>query len=333
MEVNVVCSLFSSRVSLALVSLLLTLGAPVCSVAQSPALTATLQTNRGCGAGAVYVLGEAISFRYSVSQSAFVTLRLRRPDGTMSTLLLNQPVTGGVIHSVPGVIGNPTGDRLLTLDASMGSQSAHVECTYTARAGTAALVATVETNKGCGPGATFVLGEANSIRYRVSKNAFVTLRLRLPDGTVRTLLLNQPVPGGVTQSIPGVIGSPTGDRLIVMDAATATESAHDECMYTATGSGGAVTLSLVLDRGCGATFHVGERFAAIYSASADSFLTLIQQRDDGTMRVIFANRFARAGQNYSIAGMAATPLGGRTLILQTSSGPAAQVMCKYNVVL
>src|SRR5207247_4676357 len=97
-------------------------------------------------------------------------------------------------------------------------------------------------------------------------------------------------------------------------------------------SGGAVTLSLTLDRGCDATFHVGERFAAIYSSSADAYLTLILQRDDGTMRVVFANRFARAGQSYSVPGMAATPLGGRTLILQTSSGPAAPVMCKYTVV-
>jgi hypothetical protein len=333
MEVNAVCSRFSSWVGLALVSLFLSLGGSPRAIAQSPPLTATLDTNRGCGASAVFDLGESISFRFSVSQNAFVTLRLRRPDGTMRTLLFNQPAAAGMIQSVPGVIGSPTGDRLLILDAVTASQSAHVECVYTARAAQSPLTVMLQTNRGCGANAVFALGEQNSIRYQVSKNAFVTLRLRRPDGTMRTLLFNQPVPGGVTQAIPGVIGTPTGDRLLTLDAVTATESAHAECVYTATSSGSQLTLSLQLNRGCGAMIRVGEAFAANYSASADTFLTLLLQRADGTMRVIFSNRFARGGQTYSVPGLAAMPLGGRTLILQTAfRTPGVQTTCTYTVI-
>jgi hypothetical protein len=337
MEVNAVCSRFSSRVGLGLVSLFLFLGALPQAIAQAPPLTATLETNRGCGSSAVFNLGESISFRYSVSQNAYVTLRLRKPGGAVSTLVFNRPTPAGVIQIVPGVIGLPTGDRLLILDAVTATQAAHMECVYTAQSGQNPnpLTVTLETNKGCGASTVFAFGEAISFRYRVSKDAFVTLRRRLPDGSVRTLLFNQPVPGGVTQTIPGVIGAPAGDRLLTLDAVTSTESAHAECVYTGSqgGGGNPLTLTLQLNRGCGAIIRVGEPFAVNYGASADAFLTMIQRRDDGTTRVIFVNRFVRGGQIYSIAGLAAMPTGGRTLLLQTASGmPSVQTTCTYTVI-
>ena len=79
--------------------------------------------------------------------------------------------------------------------------------------------------------------------------------------------------------------------------------------------------------------RVGESFSVSYGASADAFLTMLLQRDDGTMRTIFANRFVRGGQVYSIPGLAAMPTGVRTLTLQTASGsPGVPTTCTYTVI-
>src|SRR5438067_1136014 len=100
-------SSFSSRVRLAFVSLFLLLGASSVSVARNSPLTVSLTTDRGCGASAVFNIGEPNQFLFSVSKIARVTLTLTRPDGTMRAVLVNQAVVNGVTYSIPGVIGNP----------------------------------------------------------------------------------------------------------------------------------------------------------------------------------------------------------------------------------
>src|ERR1051326_6537829 len=147
MEVNIVCSRFSSGVRLAFVGLFLLMGS---SLAHSAPLTATLMTNKGCGTAAVFNIGESITDVLTVSNDAYVTLNLYRPDGTVSTRLSNQFVRGGVPVSLVGVIGAPVGQRRLTLDAVSGQETAHAECFYTAQASTTPLAVTLQTNKGCG---------------------------------------------------------------------------------------------------------------------------------------------------------------------------------------
>src|SRR6266571_6713912 len=167
-EVNRMCNRFSSSVGLAFASLVLFLGALFGTAASAQSLTASLATDRGCGATALYNLGESNRILFSVSQNASVTLRLQRPDGTVSTFLANQPLLGGVTYAINGVIGNPPGQRLLTLDAVAGSQTAHAECTYTARAVTQALVVTLQTNRGCGGTALFNIGEPITFNFSAS---------------------------------------------------------------------------------------------------------------------------------------------------------------------
>jgi hypothetical protein len=330
MEVNTVCSTFSSGVRLAFVSLFWLVGS---AIAHSAPLTATVTTNRGCGPTAVFNIGDPITQVVTVSQDARVTLLLYRPDGTVSIRLYNQLVRGGIPLSLSGVIGLPTGTRRLVLDAAAGFERAHAECTYTAQGATAPLTVTLETNKGCGAAAVFAIGEANSLRYRVSRNALVTLRLRYPNGVVRTLLQNQPVPGGMLQSIPGVIGNPPGQRLLILDAVAGTETAHAECIYTGQGSSTPLTLQLGINKGCGGQYHPGDPFIVTYGASANTSLTLIYRRFDGTQFAIFTNRPVVGGQTSTYRATIGNGMGGRTLILQTSPPtPGVQATCDFTIV-
>lgn len=324
------CSTFSSRVRLAFVSLFWLVGS---AIAHSAPLTAAVTTNRGCGPTAVFNIGEPITQTVIVSKDARVTLVLYRPDGTASLRLFNRFLPGGMPLSLPGVIGPPTGTRRLVLDAAAGAERAHAECQYTAQAVAASLTATVETNKGCGATAVFAIGEANSLRYRVSKNALVTLRLRYPNGVVRTLLQNQPVPGGRLQSIPGIIGNPPGQRLLILDAVAGTETAHAECAYTGQGSSTPLTLQLSINKGCGGQYHPGDPFIVTYGASANANLTLIYRRFDGTQFAIFTNRPVIGGQTYTYRATIGNGMGGRTLILQTSPPtPGVQATCDFTIV-
>jgi hypothetical protein len=304
--------------------------------AHSAPFTATVTTNKGCDATAVFNFGETITDIVTVSQNAYVTLRLQRPDGTMATLLSNQLLQGGVPRSLPGVIGAPAGMRRLILDAVAGTQSAHMECTYTAVAVTTALSVTLQTNKGCGPPATFNMGEANSIQYSVSKTAYVTLRLRYPNGTVRTLVSNQSIPGGMMQTIPGVVGNPPGQRLLTLDAVAGTETAHAECSYTGQGTTPpptTLTLQLSINKGCGGQYRPGDPFIVTYGASANTNLTLIYRRFDGTQFAIFTNKPVMGGQTYTYSATIGNGMGGRTLILQTEPPtPGVQATCDFTIV-
>jgi hypothetical protein len=335
MEVDMLRSTFRSQVCLAFVSLVLLLGGSLPSFAQGATLTATLTTNKGCGASAVFDLGELSTFQYSVSQTAFVTLQLRFPDGT-SRVLVNQTISGGATRTLLGQIGNPTGERRLILDAVAGNQTAHVECTYTARGVTpppGTLSATLETNRGCGAAAVFAQGELSSFRYSVSQTAFVTLRLQYPDGTSR-VLVNQTVPGGVQQTITGRIGLPGGERRLILDAVAGSATAHVECTYSAQGGTpppGPLTATLTTNRGCGAgaVFAPGETSVIQYSVSQTALVTLRLQFPDGTSRIL-VNQTVPGGVVQTNTGQISSLTGERRLILDAVAGTAtAHVECTY----
>src|SRR5436190_1084122 len=91
------------------------------------------------------------------------------------------------------------------------------------------LTASLATDRGCGSTALYNLGESNTFNFSASVSAQVTLRLLRPDGTTSVLLANQPVQGGVTQTLQGIIGNPPGQRVLILDAVAGTQTAHEEC--------------------------------------------------------------------------------------------------------
>src|SRR5207247_9166591 len=112
----------------------------------------------------------------------------------MAPLVFNQLIPGGAPQSITSFIGTYTGTRTLILDATTGAETAHAECTYTVPGNANPLTVTLTTNKGCGAGALFNIGEPDTFSYSASKNAFVTLRLLRPDGTQSVLAASQPAP-------------------------------------------------------------------------------------------------------------------------------------------
>lgn len=327
------CSTFNARARLACLSLMLLLAGAATPMAHAQTLTATVSTDRGCGASAVYQLGERNTLLFRTSLNAQVTLRLQRPDGTISFLLANQPVQGGVTYAIAGIIGNPPGQRVLTLNAVAGSQTAQAQCTYSAQGAPSTLTAALQTNKGCGAGAVFSLGEPSRFFFRTSMNALVTLTLLRPDGTSSTLLANQPVQGGITYVFNGVIGNPLGQRRLFLHAVAGTQTADVECDYSAQATGGPVTLNLSIDRGCGGTYHVGQLITVTYRASASTSLTLLDRHANGAVVPIFTNQPVLAGQTYSLQGIIGSDLGTRTLTLSTPSGAGqVQTTCQFTVV-
>jgi hypothetical protein len=195
-------------------------------------LTAELTTNKGCGPTALFVQGEPTAFNYRVSKDALVTLRLQRPDGTMSTLLFNQAVPGGIVRTLNGVIGQPNGQRLLILDAVAGAETTHAECAYTAQGTPGPATLTLSVDRGCG--STYRIGEQVRFFYQSSVTTQVTLTLRFPDGVVRLLVQNQPVLAGVTYSVLGVAGTPLGTRTATLTAATTPPPTDATCTYVVT---------------------------------------------------------------------------------------------------
>jgi len=162
----------------------------------------------------------------------------------------------------------------------------------------------------------------------------VTLQLLRPDGTRSVLAANQPVTGGVTQTFSGVIGNPPGQRTLMLDAVAGTETAHAECIYSAGGgTGGPITLSLSINHGCGGQYRPGDPFVVTYSASANTNLTLTYRRFDGTQFDIFTNKPVLGGQVNTYSATIGNGMGGRTLILQTSTPMAGgQANCGFTIV-
>jgi hypothetical protein len=330
-------SSFSTGVRLAVAGLFLLLGLSTQTLAQSGPLTVSVTTDRGCGPSAVYNIGEPNQFLFSVNKIARVTLILTLPDGTVRPVRVNMAVVNGVIYSIPGVIGNPPGQRLLTISAVSGAETAHDQCTYTA--GGAApnpLTVSLTTNRGCGPNAVFNPGESIVYSYSVSKTARVTLVLRRPDGSTSVFVANQTVPGGSPQTITTTIGSQPGTRTLVLDATTGSEAAHAECTYTVPGGGGnPLTVNLTTNKGCGtgALFNLGDPSTFFYSASKAARVTLQLLKPDGSRTVLVANQLVAAGVTQTLPGVIALPLGQRTLILDAVAGSeAAQMQCTYTAV-
>jgi hypothetical protein len=86
-------------------------------------------------------------------------------------------------------------------------------------------------------------------------------------------------------------------------------------------------LSLSLDRGCGSVYPLGGPMIITFSAASNDTLTLMDQRNDGTL-TLFANQAVVGGQTYSISTFVSMVPGPRTLILTDPAG--GQAVCTFS---
>jgi hypothetical protein len=237
-------------------------------------ISVALSTNRGCGSGAVFQVGDATSFDFAVGQEAMVTLRLQRPDGVLD-LLANYSARPGYIYRVSGAVGNPTGQRTLMLYASADHASGQAACTYsvTGQQSDTDIGVTLTTDRGCGDNAVYHSGEAVNITYSTDRNALVLLKVEGPNGT-RTIKENVAANAGQSYPITLTAGA-VGNYKLVMDAGADGRSGHIECAFKVD-SPPQLNATLTTDRGCGTdtVYHTGEAVNISFSTDESAFVVL-----------------------------------------------------------
>lgn len=78
-------------------------------------LRATLQTSRGCGAGAVFQIGEPMQATFRVEGTGQAYVRLLNILPTETTTVIQGTVNRGETTTIPGTAGEPAGSRMLRL--------------------------------------------------------------------------------------------------------------------------------------------------------------------------------------------------------------------------
>jgi pimeloyl-ACP methyl ester carboxylesterase len=101
-------------------------------VRPAPQLQATVTTNRGCGAGAAFGVGEPIEAHLRADGAEIVEMTVQDvlPDGRVVTLVDGATVPGGLTLVLRGTVAEPAGTEALRVIARAGGQEAVAECTF-----------------------------------------------------------------------------------------------------------------------------------------------------------------------------------------------------------
>lgn len=202
-----------------------------------------------------------------------------------------------------------------------------------------ALQAELSVDKGCG--ANYRIGEPLVISFRVSRDALVTLRLRMPDGSVR-VLVNQQVRGGVTHTLRGTVGEPPGTRILLLEARAGDERAEAECEFNGVREGGTVVIvpQIRTDRGCleegqNPIYFVGDPITVFFRVDgvSQALVRLLDVLPDGRIRLIL-QQVIPGHRELSLRGTIEPPLGRETLVLQVLSAQGsvtAEDRCSFTV--
>jgi hypothetical protein len=289
-----------------------------------------LSTNRGCGPGAIFQVGDATSFDFAVGLESTVTLRLQRPDGVVD-LLSNFAARPGFVYHVTGLAGDPIGPRTLTLFATATNASGQATCSYTVSgqgSGTGIGV-TLSTDRGCGSNAVYHSGEAVNITFSTDRNAFVVLKLVGPNGT-QTLKDNFQTNAGQSYPVTLTAGA-IGDYNLVMDAGAEGRSGHIECAFKVD-SPPQIGVTLTTDRGCGtgAVYRTGEAVNITFSTDRNAFVVLKLVGPNGT-QTLKDNFVTTAGVLHPVT-MTAGAVGDYTLIMDAGvEGRSGHIECTFRV--
>jgi hypothetical protein len=253
---------------------------------------------------AVFGVGEATAFDFSVSRNALVVLRLERPELPPQDLLTNFAAQGGVLYRIFGIAGQPLGERTLTLFAAADGVNSQVSCVYTVQAQPPVpgdIAVFLQTNRGCGDNAVFRTGELLAFSFSTPVDTLVVLRLEGPGGT-QTLLNNFVARAGVIYQIVGTAGT-VGDRKLIIDVASDGRTGHAECEFLVVAGvpDGDIAIHLRTNKGCGpeVVFRPGEGMFIEFRVSRTSLVRFELVGETGT-QVLLNDFRAIAGFNYQI---------------------------------
>jgi hypothetical protein len=289
----------------------------------------SLTTNRGCGETAVFRVGDATDYIFSVDRDSTVTLRLQRPDGVID-LLAGVAAQANVVYHVTGVAGSVLGLRTVTVFATAPGASGQAVCTYTVVAigENRNIGVTLTTNKGCGAESRFRSGETINITFSVDRTSFVVLKLVGPNGT-QLLKDNFVATAGVLYPVTVTAGA-AGNYTLILDAGAEGRTGHIECAFRVEDRVIAVTLTT--DRGCGesAVYRTGDTVTITYSTDRDALVVLKLVGPSGT-QLLKDNAVALAGVLNTVT-VTAGPAGDYQLILDAAGeGRSGHIECGFRV--
>lgn len=185
----------------ALASLVVLPGRPAAAQGR---LKAQIVTERGCGANAVYMVGEVLAVTYRIDGASQVQATIDGvfPDGR-SVQLYQAVVPGNTTLTQPiAVIGGTLGMRTVRLIASAagGELTASADCTFTVAS--APITAQIATDRGClekGANPVYMAGDAMQILFRIdgAAQAQAVIVEVTSDGQSQ-VIFRQVVPGGQT---------------------------------------------------------------------------------------------------------------------------------------
>jgi hypothetical protein len=239
MEVTNMRSKLISRGGLVLATLFMCLGAG--NSAHAALTSAAVTTNKGCGSGATFVVGDSIAITFSVTQDSSDTshLTLQLQNGSSTTTLFNRDVLGSHTFQISGTVGSPSGTRTLTLTATPVSPTTGTQitkmCSYTVTSSSQTLTGSVRTQRGCG--VTFMPGDIINYLVTSSLSAHATVVLTRAGVPAQTLF-DGDVPAGTSLVAQRVASSTTGTRTITLTLTkTGFPTVTATCTYDVQGGG------------------------------------------------------------------------------------------------
>jgi hypothetical protein len=190
-------------------------------------------------------------------------------------------------------------------------------------------------DRGCG--ASYRIGETVLIQYRVSRDATVTIRNRLPDGTERLVVNNRFVPGGTLQTFSGSVGEPEGLRRLTMEAVAGGLVRQADCSFVATRViGPQLAAQIHTDQGCLETgrnvvYFVGDPISVqVRVDGADQVLATIENVSPGEQPTVIFRQTIPGNRVFQLDGTVGPKLGRRGLRLTAQAGSqAVSAGCSY----
>jgi len=170
-----------------------------------------LNIDRGCGAN--YNPGEPLTFSYSVSETATVTLLDFETGGNIKQTALGT-VPAGVGRSGTGVVGGPAGVETLVLVArTLSGVYVSTGCSF-GIGGVSPSLASVTLDRGCD--ALYHYGETATVTLQSSVPGQANLFNVTRDGRVTQMLANQLITPGMGLNFNAPIGTTTGRSTLVL---------------------------------------------------------------------------------------------------------------------
>jgi streptogramin lyase len=185
-------------------------------------------------------------------------------------------------------------------------------------------------DRGCG--GAYSIGDAITISITPSESMTATL-VDFQTGGMQSSLALGAIPAGTTRIVHGTITGPAGvEGLAVMAETTAGLWTSAGCTL---GVGGAspTSVSVSVDRGCGAVYHHGETATAILQSSVVGVARLYQVTRDGHVAGVSTLPIFPGVTERISAPISATS-GTSTFVLQVTSalGQVLAATCSYDVV-